>query len=95
MDDALKNILLEKSKLLHSLGIRQTIRDEPQAGSYSVDLDSTKYVGGIMYWPSGLYEFQFNSCESGNVILLETKSFSSKQELANFIEDLLLNRLPE
>jgi hypothetical protein len=93
MKNMLEDVLEAKSEFLVRYGIKVSFR-APCYGSCGADLDSSQYVGGITYWPErSLFEFQFNSCKSGDVIILETKEFYAKEELADFIEDLITTQL--
>ncbi|EGW21447.1 hypothetical protein [Methylobacter tundripaludum] len=93
MNNMLKDALEVKDELLVRYGIKVSFR-APCYGSCGADLESSQYVGGITYWPEkSLFEFQFNSCKSGDVIILDTKEFHAKEELAAFIEDLITTQL--
>ncbi len=93
MNNALKDVLNTKGDLLASNEIKVSFTDGQQRGSYSANLDSAKYVGTITYWPDSRFEFQFNSCESGDVVILDTKEFQTEPELATFIEGLFATKL--
>jgi len=93
MSNALKDVLNAKRDLLANNKVKVSFTDGQQEGSYSANLDSTKYVGTITYWPDSRFEFQFNSCKSGDVVILDTKEFQTESELATFIEDLFATKL--
>lgn len=93
MTNMLKDVLEAKSELLKHCGIKVSFANAPQQGSYSANLDSNKYVGTITYWPKGRFEFQFNSCESGEVVVLDTKEFFTETDLGDYIEGLLRRKL--
>ena len=95
MRDSLKNVLDAQSDLIASRGIALSFKDESVDGSYSVNMDSQQYVGTVVYWPETQFEFQFNSCSSGEVVFLETKEFKTEPELSEFIESLLSSELSE
>lgn len=87
--NSLKNFLSLQGELISSLGISLKFTDEYMDGSYSVQLDSTKYIGGVCYWPENVFEFQFLSLPSGDEVLLETKEFEEESELASYFTALL------
>ena len=58
-----------------------------------VDLDSHKFVGTISHWPPKLFEFQFNDCVSGDVVVLETMEFDNLEDLDAYIDKLTKDRL--
>ena len=93
MRNGLKNVLDAKKDLLVNSGIIVSFTNGQQLGSYSANLDSAEYVGTITYWPESRFEFQFNSCESGDIVILDTKEFQTEAELTAFIEDLIATRL--
>jgi len=52
-----------------------------------------KYVGTITHWPESSYEMQFNSCSTGEVVILETKNINRYVELENYLKEMLSDRL--
>ena len=68
-------------------------KPEHANSAFSVNLDSESYVGTVCYWPESTFEFQFNSCKTGNVALLETCKFHSGEALMSYFKQLILNRL--
>lgn len=64
-----------------------------RAGNCSVDIDSSKFVGTVCYWPEYLFEFLFIDCETGKEILLETRSFQTIDELDAYFNELLRTKL--
>ena len=71
MKKMLHDTLEEMSELLSQRGVKVTFRSTPrQSSCYGADLDSVGYVGTVTYWPETLFEFQFNSCTSGEVVFL-------------------------
>jgi len=56
-------------------------------------IDSDKYVGTITHWPESNYEVQFNSCCTGDLVILETKEFEEYTELEGFLKEILIERL--
>ena len=91
MKNSLKNVLESHDDLISSHGIALSFKDENIVGSYSVNMDSSKYVGTVVYWPEAQFEFQFHSCASGEVVFLETKVFETESQLSVFVESLLEN----
>ncbi|MCD4751013.1 MAG: hypothetical protein K8R59_16700 [Thermoanaerobaculales bacterium] len=55
----------------------------------AVDLDGRRFIGTVSYWPPDKFEFQFNSCDSGEVVVLEIKHFSTRASVASFVRELL------
>ena len=93
MKKCLRGVLKSHDDLISRHGIALSFKDENIDGSYSVNMDSSKYVGTVTYWPETRFEFQFNSCNSGEVVFLETKEFESEADLSVFIEKLLSTEL--
>ena len=91
---AVENLLLEWLRLaraqLEEAGFECRVQDRNQSTTCTaVDLDGRRFVGTISHWPPDKFEFQFNACDSGEVAILETKSFSSKASVAKFVKELL------
>lgn len=89
-----KNLLLEwlasAQGRLQTLGYEISINEHGGSTTgTAVDVDGRGLVGTICYWPPYTFEFGFNASESGEEVILETKEFSSKDSLAQFIEELL------
>ena len=61
--------------------------------SCSVAIDSNKYVGTITHWPESNYEIQFNSCSTGDVVILETEEFEEYVKFEGFLKELISERL--
>jgi len=61
--------------------------------SCSVAIDSDKHVGTITHWPESNYEMQFNSCITGEVVILETKEFEEYFDLEVYLKSILSDRL--
>ena len=93
MDETLKNWLNTVHHNLNAQGISVLVVDGKQPNSYGINLDSNQFVGGIFYWPKGTYEAQFNDCDSGEVILLETVYFDEPKLLEKYLEQLIFERL--
>lgn len=93
MKNLLKVVLESLSSLIESHGFTVKIVEGTPVGVYSANLDSSKYVGTITYWPDTRFEFQFNSFESGEVTILETKEISQERELELYIRELVTNKL--
>jgi len=93
MKNLLEIVLESLSSLLESYGFTIKFMEGNPVGVHSANVDSSKYVGTITYWPDTRFEFQFNSCESGEVTILETKEFSQEQELELYIKELVTKKL--
>ena len=93
MDNALKEVLHEWESAFDNRGMKVSIVKGPMPRSYTAEVDGENFVGNITFWPEGQFEFQFNRCSSGEVVMLETKEFHSVQELSNFVGDLLTKKL--
>ena len=93
MNNRLDQIVRSLEPRLSARGIVATFSEGSQSSSFSVNLDSKRYVGTVTQWPESQFEFQFNSCASGNVKVLETQRFESDDKLFAFIENLLFKRL--
>lgn len=93
MNNALKDWLYSVSNEFNRLGISVNISDGYLPESYSVNLDSIKFVGTICFWPSDKFEFQFNSCDTGDVILLDTLFFNIPAELESYLNELVFVKL--
>jgi len=89
MKNLLKIVLESLSSLLEGYGYTVKYVEGSPVGVCSANLDSSKYVGTVTYWPDTRFEFQFNSCESGEVVILETKEFFQEQELELYIRELV------
>lgn len=93
MKNALRKILLSHSELIEQRQISLSFKDEKGLGSYSAILNSSKYVGGIIYWPEGLFEIEFINCETRDGFIFETKNFETEAELDTYLVELLTSRL--
>lgn len=93
MNDALKYWSKAVSNDLDARGINVTIVNGHQPESYSINLDSDRFVGTICFWPGNNFEIQFNDCHSGEVILLETASFDVPEELQEYLNQLIFEKL--
>lgn len=70
-----------------------SIMEGKQTDSYCANLDSAQFVGTICYWPKDIFEFQFNDCASGEVIVLETLSFENPTSLGTYLHELIFKKL--
>ncbi|HID99116.1 MAG TPA: hypothetical protein EYP59_02350 [Thiotrichaceae bacterium] len=93
MDEALKNWLNAALHDLDAQDVTVSVVDGKQQNSYGINLDSKQFVGGVFYWPKGTYEAQFNDCDSGEVILLETVCFDEPKLLEKYLDQLIFERL--
>lgn len=91
--DYLKRWLESEEKRLVENGINTSAISGHSFGAFSLNLDSKKFVGTITFWPKNKYEFQFNDCDTGQVILLESKSFDDFESLDDYLSELLDKRL--
>lgn len=73
---------------LRERGYAPRVREKGFASS-GIDLDSARFVGTIAYWPPDVFEFQFNSCATGEVVVLVTEKFAEEAALEAFIDKLL------
>ena len=92
---SLKNVLETHTKLISSSGISWKFKEENIDGSYSVSMDSEKHVGTVTFWPEKKFEFQFNCCRTGEMVLLETKEFESELELSVFMASVFSDKLTQ
>ncbi len=88
------NLLLEWLTLargqLEAAGYECRIQDRDQSRTCTaVDLDGCRFVGTVVHWPPDQFEFQFNSCGSGEVVALEAANFSNTAGLQGYVENLL------
>ena len=95
MSDLLSQWIRRCRPALEEAGFRVTVKERHPGGSRSLDLESDSVVGGICHWPETRFEFQFNSCETGEVLVLEERDFSSVEDLNAYVEALLRDRLPK
>lgn len=89
----LEIFLAENKEYLQEKGLSVNFDDGQLPRSCSVAIDSDKYVGTITHWPESSYEVQFNSCSTGDVVILETKEFEGYTELEDFLRKILNERL--
>lgn len=93
MKNLLKIVLESLSSFLESYGFTVSFVENNPAGVYSANIDGKKYIGTVTYWPDSRFEFQFNSCNSGDVTVLETKEISIAQDLELYIRELVTKKL--
>ena len=62
-------------------------------GSVSIQIDSKSVVGTICWWPEDTVEFQFNSCSTGEVLVIVTETISTTDKLNAFFIKLELEKL--
>ncbi|MEJ2046411.1 MAG: hypothetical protein P8X74_23730 [Reinekea sp.] len=55
----------------------------------SVDLDCDKVVGTICFWEPNQFEFQFNYCDSSDVVV-ESVELGSINEISEYFRQLLI-----
>ena len=93
MNDLLSQWITQNRSTLEARGFVITLKKQHVGGCYGVDLGSSTVVGSIAYWPPELFEFQFNSCATGDVVVLETCSLASIQDLNSFFDALQQEKL--
>jgi len=91
----LEEVLKRKKDIFDDYGVAVTYDESGLPSVCSANLDSSNYVGTITHWPETRFEFQFNSSQSGEVILLETEDFSDDIELASYIEEIYSEKLKQ
>jgi hypothetical protein len=85
----LLQIWLEKnSAFLFSAGFKSPYPKTWRGGSTSIDLDSESIVGSITHWPPNTFEFQFNNARTGDVLILDTKTLETGQQLDTYISQM-------
>ncbi|GAA0718492.1 hypothetical protein [Dokdonella soli] len=93
----MQNILLSwvesNKEQLALYGFRVKPNGAPQISSTSVDIDSNTFVGTITYWPQDQFEFQFNSCATGEIVILETTTIGTEHALNKYVREELLPKL--
>ena len=95
MSDLLSQWIRRYRPAVEEAGFRMTINERHVGGSRGLDLDSSAVMGRICHWPETRFEFQFHSCETGDVLVLEGRDFSSVEALNAYVEALLRDRLPK
>ena len=89
----LEMFLTENKEYLEERQLSVNFDGAQMPRSCSVAIDSDKYVGTITHWTESNYEVQFNSCSTGDVVILETKEFEEYTELEGFLKEILNERL--
>ena len=89
----MKNLLQEWYDHTHlhleKKGYALTIAAGPAAHSMSLDIDGDTFVGTICHWSPDVFEFQFNACDSGEVIVLETVRLGSLEKVMAYCKTML------
>jgi len=93
MDNSFRYMLQSLRTLISEKGYTAVLKEDSMPRSCSIDVDGSKYVGTITGWPNGIFEFQFNSCKTGDVVILETKRFSNDDSLKEHMRVLLEMKL--
>lgn len=93
MDNALTDWLITTAHALDKLGVNASIAKGYLPGSYSVNLDSHQFVGTLCFWPNNTFEIQFNDCNTGKVICLETVCFTTPLQLNAYLDALIFENL--
>ncbi len=57
----------------------------------SFNIDSEEIVGTVSFWEPNIYEVQFNSCKSGEVVFLDTNEINNVVDLNSYIQNALSN----
>ena len=91
---SMKNLLQEWYDNTHlhleRKGYTLTIATGPAANSMSLDIDGETFVGTICHWSPDVFEFQFNACASGEVIVLETVRLGSLEKVVDYCKAMLV-----
>jgi len=75
---------------LEDAGFSCRVQDENRSSTCTaVALDNRRFIRTISHWPPSTFEFQFVASGSGDVVVLETKQFSSIEGLEAFATELL------
>lgn len=97
MQDLLSSWIERDRARLEEMGFSVKMREPCIGGSVGVDLDSRYAVGTVAAWPSSerdaKFEFQFNSCSSGELVLLEERNFADLNSLRSFFYALYREKL--
>ena len=93
MNNILEEWHKQRGSILRGKGLSVIFRRGVRPENCGVDIDSAKFVGSISYWPGTPLEFLFNDCKSGDVLILESRSFDDVADLDSYIEDLVLRKL--
>jgi hypothetical protein len=78
---------------LESLGLRVSFPSAGNERCTSVNIDSASFVGTICFWPINMFEFQFNDCKTGDVIVIETAELDSVEVLDTHFRQLWQDKL--
>ena len=96
----MSNLLINWFKIsendLKDKGFETSVNNESNDLSTSINIDSNMFVGTICFWKPNKFEFQFNDCETGDVILLESLELNNIEAIENhfkFIETKLNNHI--
>lgn len=89
----LEKFLVDNTEYLEQRQYSVDFDDSQMPRSCSVAIDSKKYVGTITHWPESSYEMQFNSCSTGDVVILESKKFKRYVELESYLKEILSDHL--
>lgn len=93
MSNILESWYERTATILRHHGMVVTFKRGERNENCSVDVDGDKFVGTICYWPEASMEFQFNDCNSGDVLVLESKNITDASDLDAYLKDLLFTRL--
>jgi hypothetical protein len=85
-----------KSKsILEKQGMTAHFNDSGLPKNASLDLDGDQFVGTISYWQPNVFEFQFNSARTGDVVVLETLKLNTVDEISAYVNKLFQSKLIE
>ncbi len=93
MNQAFENWLKSARHDLEKLGVMISTKDGHQTGSFEVNLDSSRFVGTICFWPPNIYEFGFNAYITGEEVVFETINFDKSEELEVYLNRLFFEKL--
>jgi hypothetical protein len=81
--------------VLEKQGMSVRFNDGGLPKSTSVDLDGDRFVGTISHWQPNVFEFQFNSAKTGDVVVLETLELNTVDEISAYVNKLFESKLSE
>lgn len=93
MRNLLADWVTSAKPVLEKQGMSVRVNDSGLPKCVSVDLDGDRFVGGICHWRPNVFEFQFNSVTTGEVVVLETLELNSVDEISAHIDKLFESKL--
>jgi hypothetical protein len=80
----LKDWIDTNSNDIAEMGFLAKWNGEHIGGSFSANLDSKQAIGTVTEWPTGNFEFHFNACSDGRVLILVQQKISSTIDFQDF-----------